>query len=262
MAPEVKIRNLDETTLDRLRARATEEGRSLESLLRSILADAAADEVTADDWKHCGFEQVDELVPGRLYEAWGDGVCYRIAITRPVVRGSSQRWNSSIDQLHSRNPFDPTEDANRIWIRPTGIPSRLLGETPEMALRDAMRWLSKWAGFDAMGRARKDAEAAERMEPVLRKIVDDVDEFFEEYAQSTWRDDTRASWSTGSLDFFLTRFNTDQVVLMTYLAGTTTHAFAPDYFLLVTDVAQRIVATMRLHMSGKGEPVQQVRARR
>lgn len=261
MGTEVKIRNLDEATLERLRVRAVDEGRSLESLLRSILTDAVVDEVTSEDWKAAGFEQVDEVAPGRLYEAWADGVCYRIAITRPILRGSSIAWNSSIDQLCAGDPFDSDEETRRVWFRPTGIPSRLLGDTPEMALRDAMRWLGNWAGFDAMGRARRDAESAEQMEPALRKIVDAIDVIFAHDAKATWRDETRASWSTDDLDFFVSR-SLDEVVLMTYLVGTPTHAFAPERFPLVSDVAERIAQAMRHRMEGKGEPVRRLHGKR
>lgn len=261
MAPEVKIRNLDVETLERLKARAALEARSVESLLRSIVTDAVGDPVTADEWATAGFEEVDEIVPGRLYEAWADRVCYRIAITRPIVRGSSQPWNSSIDQLHVRDPIGNEEDSQCVWVRPMGIPSRLLGDTPELALRDAMRWLGDWAGFDAFGRARRDAEAAERMEPVLRKIADEITEVFDEHAKSTWRDATRASWSINSLDFFISRSGPDEILLMTYLAGTTRHAFAPDRFLLVTDVAKRIVDAMHRHLDGDGKPVPIMRTR-
>jgi hypothetical protein len=146
----------------------------------------------------------------------GGDETYRIAITRTITSGSSVRWQSEIDQLYVRDYFGSEEDARQTWIRPTGIPSRLLGDTPEMALRDAMRWLSDWAGFDEKGRERRAEEDALRMEPRLKELVTWIDESVEPDVDASWRDERRARWSTDKYDFFVSRDSAEQAVLMTY----------------------------------------------
>jgi plasmid stability protein len=257
---ELKIRNLDDVTIRRLKTRADEAGISVEALLRALVTDALADDVTAADWADAGFDQVDEIVPGRLYEVWADAICYRIAITRPVVQSSKIRWGSSIDQLLSPD-FGSGRDAHHLWIRPFGIPQRLIGDTPELALRDAMHWLANWARVDEIGWAQRDAEGAERMEPGLRTIADQIDDLFGPNAIRTWRDERRARWSTEKYDFFVSRSG-GEVVLMTYPTGSQLLAYSPVSFLMVTDVARKIVEQMFLHLEGHGEPLPRQRKQR
>jgi hypothetical protein len=227
----------------------------MESLLRDIVADAVGSGgVSAADWKRAGFDEVDEMTPGREYDVWALGDHYRIRIGRGILGGSSVKWHSEFDK-------EETIDGKRVWTVPPGVPSRHFGSTPDEALRDAIRWLADWGGYDQKGRERRDAEAAERMDPALRQIADRVDQLFDGYANSTWRDDGRASWSTADLDFFISREETS-VALMTYRAGTIQHAFAPKRFEIVTDTARRIVETMHLHMAGEGDPVPSMRPSR
>lgn len=192
-----------------------------------------------------GFEEVHEIVPRRLYEAWADGVCYRIAVTRPIVTGSSVAWNSSIDMLDSPNPFAETQEQRRIWIRPFGIPSRLLGDTPDMALRDAMRWLGEWAGFDEMGRARRDAKAAEEMDPKLRAVVDAIDQVLSEQVGASWRDRDRARWTAANRDFFVSRLSSDEINLFTYVSGTSKIVGTPEPFELSLKGAKAVARRIR-----------------
>lgn len=254
MAPDVKIRNLDQPTYDLLKSRADAEGLSMESLLREIVAGAVGSGgVSSEDWKSSGFDEVDEVLPGRLYDVWALGDHYRIYIGRGILGGSSVKWHSEFDK-------EVVINGERVWTTPTGVPSRHFGDTPDEALRDAMRWLAEWGRFNQMGRAQRDAEAAERMEPALQQIADAVDELFGSHASETWRDETRASWSTADLDFFISRTG-DKIALMTYEAGTSRLAFAPQHFLFVTDAARKIVDTMYLHMAGEGEPVSRSRTK-
>jgi hypothetical protein len=240
--PDVKIRDLDPEVFRRLQERAYGNRRSMEAELRMIVAESVASHVTADDWEGSGFEEVDEIVPGRLYEAWADSVCYRIAVTRPIVTGSSVAWNSSIDMLHVSNPFGTEEEQRRIWVRPVGIPSRLLGDTPDMALRDAMRWLGNWAGFDAEGHARRDAVAAEEMDVKLRGVVDEIDQHLgSDVIEERWRDRDRARWSAADRDFFVSRVDADKFILFTYERGTSRIVGTPERFELSRKGA-RIVA--------------------
>jgi plasmid stability protein len=247
MPPEVKVRNIDESTLQRIKARAESEGRSAESFLRSIITEAVADAaMTTSDWIDAGFQQVDEIEPGRIYDAWGDHRHFRIFIGRGVVSSNTIRWHSRIDELVQMGE-------NRVWTSPVGIPDRHFGETAADALRDAVRWLASWGGFDAIGRTRRDAEAAKQMHPGLRRIADAIDNTFDE-AKASWRDETRASWTTEKLDFFISR-DGQSILLMTYHAGTPKLAFLQRRFQMVTDVAKQLVRVMREQMAGDGQRV-------
>jgi transcriptional regulator with XRE-family HTH domain len=183
--------------------------------------------VTADQWHKAGFDQVDEVVPGRVYEVYADGRFFRISITRAIQRGSTIEWNSSIDELISMPRPDPDarydNERIQVWSAPLGIPARLLGDSPTNALLDAMRWLSDWGGFDAMGHARRDAAASEEMEPTLRAIVDAIDESVSDLELGHWRDRDRAKWSTANYDTFVTRGG-GQLVMMTYFRDKMKHA--------------------------------------
>lgn len=194
---------------------------SLDDLARPIRGDAGAD---GETWKRAGFEQVDEIVPGRIYEAWADGRLFRIAITRAIGRGSTIHWNSSIDE--SVLIPDPVREHERlrVWSTPIDIPSRLLGDTPTAALLDAMRWLGDWGGFDAMGRARRDAEEAQEMSDALRSIVDAIDEAVADLSLETWRDRHRARWSNDEYDIYVSRTGANQFVMMTYGKDSPRHA--------------------------------------
>ncbi len=256
MSPDLRIRGVGDQTHARLVARATANGRSIEGELRVLLSDALDDGsgIGPADWKNAGFDQVDEVVPGRIYDAWALQEHYRIYISRAVLTGSTIRWNSEIDK-------EVLVGDEHVWTSPSGIPARLNGNTAEEALADAMRWLGEWDGFDKMGRERRDAEAAERMEPGLRQVADSVNELLGTKVKSSWRDERRARWSTDELDFYIARSD-DEIVLMTYNAGAAKHAFAPKRFLFVTDVARRIVETIYLHMAGEGDPVSRMGAKR
>ena len=195
---------------------------SLDDFAEAVRGDAG---VTADQWHKAGFEQVDELVPGRVFEVYADGRTFRISITRSIHRGSTVEWNSSIDECVTILHPDPGYKGERlhVWTSTVDIPARLLGDTPTNALLDAMRWLSDWAGFDAMGRARRDAIAATEMGPTLRGIVDAIDDQLSDVSLERWRDRDRARWSTTDYDVFVTRGG-GQLVLMTYLRDQPKHA--------------------------------------
>jgi hypothetical protein len=246
MAPDLRIRNVDTLTHERLVARARASGRSVEAEMRVLLADALGNSsaVAPADWERHGFEQVEEIVPGRVYDAWALGEHYRISISRAVLNGSMP-WSSEIDKVESIG-------SERVWTSPTGIPARHFGATAEVALRDAMRWLAEWGGFNKLGRARRDAAEAAEMDPGLRAIADAIDELFGSHAQETWRDRTRARWSTEKLDFFISRSGGD-VALMTYVAGSTLLAFTPAHFLMVTDAARKVVDEMHRQLDSMGE---------
>ncbi len=163
MAPDVKVRDLEPEIYERLRQRAKAHNRSLEAELRLILAEAAAvGGVSAEVWEAAGFDEVDEIVPGRLYEAWANHECYRIAVTRAIVTSSTIRWNSSIDHLFVKDHLGDEDAARAIWTRPFDIAARLLGDTPEMALGDAVRWLAEYAGVSPTARARRATHDDER----------------------------------------------------------------------------------------------------
>lgn len=250
---DVKIRDLDPTVYQRLQERARTNGRSMEAELRALVAESLSSDVTSDDWARSGFEEVDEIVPGRLYEAWADGVCYRIAVTRPIVTGSTIHWNSTIDMLYVADPFGDEEQRRRVWIRPTGIPSRLLGDTPDMALRDAMRWLGDWAGFDEMGRARKRAADAEDMDPELRHVVDTIDDALENDSsdgiEESWRDRDQACWTTSTRDFMVSRTNADEFTLFTYQRGSAKPVGTPERFHLSEQGARAAARRIREALS-------------
>jgi transcriptional regulator with XRE-family HTH domain len=195
---------------------------SLDELAGPLRADLGVD---AKDWKRAGFDQVDEIVPGRHYEVWGDHRQFRVLITRAIERGSSIRWNSSIDEAVSIP--DPTSEYGerlRVWTSPVDIPARLLGDTPAMALRDAMRWLADWGGFDEIGRARRDAAAAQNMQPELRAVVDAIDCELTDLELATWRDERRARWSNSTYDVYISRQGEKQFVMMTYFKDASKHA--------------------------------------
>jgi len=229
---DIKIRDLDDDVLEKIRERARENGRSMEMELRLIIADAVGTGVTSALWRSAGFDEVAEVHPGRAYEVWADSTCYRISITRKIVGGSSLEWNSSIDQIYVRDVFGNEADAQRIWIRPIGIPQRLLGSSAELALRDAIRWLSEWAGVDEAGRERRAAESASRMHPDLARVVSWVDGMIGEDAgvEERWKDEHRARWSISTRDFFVARFSDAELVLSVYPRGEITPSFRPETF--------------------------------
>jgi len=191
---------------------------TLDDLAGPLRADRGVD---AEDWLRFGFDEVYEIVPGRLYEVWGDFRRFRISITRAIERGSTIPWNSSIDEA-VRAPLG--DESVEVWISPAGIPARLRGETPTEALRDAMHWLADWGGFDEIGRARRDAAGAQEMEPDLREVVDTIDEAVSELNLSEWRDRDRARWSNSKYDVYVSRSDEREYVMMTYFSGEIQHA--------------------------------------
>ena len=141
MPPDVKIRDLDRDVYDRLTLRARSNHRSVEAELRLIVADAVRSSSGAGDWEAAGFDEVHEIVPGRVYEVWVNSECYRIFITRSIV-GSRPEWNSCIDHVLAKNPTASDENARRIWVQATDGPARHPAESAAFALRDAIMWLA------------------------------------------------------------------------------------------------------------------------
>lgn len=216
---------------------------SLDDLARPLREEPGVD---GDTWKRAGFEQVDEIVPGRVFEAWGDGRRFRISISRAIARGSTIRWNSSIDEaIGIPDPTSTRGEALRVWTSPVGIPARLRGDTPTEALLDAMRWLAEWGGFDSIGRERRDAAEALEMEPQLRAVADMVDEAIADLAISAWRDRHRVRWSTDEYDVYISRDGPKQFVMMTYFKGQMKHAKPVVRFALNRGGALEAAARIR-----------------
>lgn len=198
---------------------------ALHASLDEVAAAVRDSGVTPEQWRKSGFDQVDEIVPGRVYEVWADWRTFRISITRAIQRGSTIEWNSTIDELVTIPHPQPEYDGEtlNVWTSPVGIPDRHLGDTPTNALLDAMHWLSDWGGFDAVGRARRDAEAAKEMEPVLRAIVEAIDSELSDLTVERWRNRDRAKWSTIGYDVFVTR-SAQQLIMTTYVRDQMKHA--------------------------------------
>jgi len=144
MPRELKLRRIDDETYARLRRRAQANGRSIEGELRLILSEALTTDgaaVTPDEWKSNGFQEVHEIVPGRHYEVWAQDRRFRIMITKTIL-GPPIRWNSKIDEcLSVRRGNEPVY----VWASPFDIAARLLGDTPKIALIDAMNSLADFA---------------------------------------------------------------------------------------------------------------------
>ncbi len=107
-----------------------------------------------EDWESFGFEEVHEIVPGKIYEVWAASRNFRIWIRKRIYGGSTLPYDSTIDESID---FDR---GLKVWTNAIHVPNRLLGQTAESALRDAARWLATYAGVDPVSRSRTyDAES-------------------------------------------------------------------------------------------------------
>lgn len=136
----LKIRNVPDDIVERIRQNATENGRSLESELRAILAEACglhvSDYPSAEDWQRAGFDSVDELVSGRLYLIAFEEKLYRLGVYRRLEADSVNAWYCVADEAIDAAGHE------RVWTKLIGQPGDVLrSESPGAALREARNWL-------------------------------------------------------------------------------------------------------------------------
>jgi len=257
MAPDVKIRGLDEATYARLKARAQAEGSSMESLLREIVAEAVID-TSESDWVQIGFDEPDEIVPGRFYSVIAAGRHFRIMVTRALDERST-KWNSDIDELvEIEFVVDNSKQRVRVWTNPLGIADRHLGDTAEMALRDAMHWLADYAGIDLLARVRLRQILEEEADPSLSALYVALSKILAGEASLAWLNKHTFRISTVHFSFVLSRL-ADSVVITTFHANTNIAAENHEQHVrLVTDAAARVAAIIRKreYLHQREHPVQ------
>jgi hypothetical protein len=150
-------------------------------------------------WEDAGFHEVDEIVPGRLYEVRVPIRWFRIAVTRSIT-ASVTPWNSVIDELVDfHTDVEGRRERVGVWTNVLGSSDRHLGNDAESALREAMHWLSEYAGVDAESRARGLAEDEARRHPGLHLVAASLRQRFG--AVITWEDKDVARVPMGGLNF-------------------------------------------------------------
>jgi transcriptional regulator with XRE-family HTH domain len=182
----------------------------------------AAPVISAEMWSKAGYDEVSEIVPGRMYEVWALSRHFRISVTLGILRGSTIRWNSLIEEeVEIELPGQRLLD---VWSSPNNIPSSHRGDTPQQALLEAIRWLAEWGKFNALGRAQRDAEQAKEMDAKLRAVADKISSLMPDLLLEHWRDRTRARWSNDRLDIFISDASDSEYVMMTYFKDSPKHA--------------------------------------
>ncbi len=212
------MRNLDDTVAEALEAAAKNAGRSLESHVRELLKEASraglGDFPLASDWVRCGFDEVHELIPGRQYLAWAAMTPYRITISRSIT-GEEPEWNTEIEA--GLQILGPDGERLSVWSRATDVAQRLLGTSPGMALRDAMRWTAEYAGCDAVAQARASASRAQNLSPRFRPVVDHLDNLIK--GSKKFPRDNMVIWTTRHYDIYVNQVDDLRGALMVYRRG-------------------------------------------
>jgi hypothetical protein len=215
---EIRVRNLDDAIAEALEAAAKHAGRSLESHVREILKEASraglGDFPLASDWVRSGFDEVHELIPGRQYLAWAAMIPYRITISRSLT-GEEPEWNTVIEE--GVHVTDPDGERLSVWARATDVAQRLLGTSPGMALRDAIRWVSEYAGVDAVAQVRALATRTQNLSPRLRQIVDQLDGVIK--GTKTFPRENMVIWTTRNYEIYVNQVDDLRGALMVYRRG-------------------------------------------
>ncbi len=215
---EIRVRNLDGPVTEALEAAAKHAGRSLESHVREILKEASragfGDFPLASDWVRSGFDEVHELIPGRQYLAWAAMTPYRITISRSLT-GEEPEWNTLIEEA----VVIPDAEGERlsVWARATDVAQRLLGTSPGMALRDAMRWLAEYAGVEAVAYVRAAGTRDRNLSPRFREIVGRLDKVVK--GNKTFPRENMVIWTTKNYEIYVNQVDDLRGALMVYRRG-------------------------------------------
>jgi len=212
---EIRIRGVDDDIVEGLKKVAEDNGRSLESELRLRLYDVAraklADFPTSTDWRQAGFDELFELVPGRQYIAKAaSGQAFRVTLMESKL-GHPIRWQTEIEESLG--------DGSMYWRRATDVPQRLNGDTPVVAMRDCIRWLSEYAGVDAISRLRHEAEALQSFPKLYQQVVNDLAKALRDSTQEI-RERSVVNFRTTSYEIYLNLIN-NSIAVMVYRLGET-----------------------------------------
>jgi hypothetical protein len=211
---DVRIRNLDSEVATALEGLAEGEGRTVEAYLRELIKNGVRmrirDFPTASEWDRAGFGEVRELVPGRQYTAWAGQSEFRITLTR-VLMGEQPEWNTEIEEARE---LEVGGQQLSVWVRATDVATRLLGDSPPMALRDGMRWVADYAGVDAVSRARKGVR---EVSPGFGTMIDALDAYIA--GEKTYPRDKMVIYSTSQFDIYLNEVDDKRGALMVYRSG-------------------------------------------
>jgi hypothetical protein len=215
---EIRVRNLEDSIARELEAAAKNAGRSLESHVREMLKEASragiGDFPVASDWVRAGFDEVHELIPGRQFLAWAAMRPYRITIARSLT-GEAPEWNTLIEE--AVHVADPDGERRSVWARATDIATRLLGTSPSMALRDAMRWIAEYTGVEGVAMAREAASYAQRMSPGFREVVDRLDVAIR--GDKRFPRENMVIWTTSRYEVYVNQVDDRRGALMVYRRG-------------------------------------------
>jgi hypothetical protein len=139
---------------------------------------------------------------------------YRITITRSVT-GEDPEWNTLIEEAVQVPDRDGA--ALSVWARATDVAQRLLGTSPGMALRDAIRWVAEYAGVDTVSHAREAATRSERLSSNFRQIIDRLDTVIK--GSKTFPRENMVIWTTRNYEIYVNQVNDDRGALMVYRRG-------------------------------------------
>jgi plasmid stabilization system protein ParE/plasmid stability protein len=211
---DLRIRGLDEELVETFRHAAELNGRSLESELRYRLEElgrtSVADFPTATDWLREGFDEVLELAPRRQYIAIAREQQYRVTLTRSMTGGDPE-WNTDIEECVAL-------DGRSSWMRSADIATRSHGNTAAFALRDCIRALAKYAGNDAVSRARKIAEGFNRLPVAYKRIINGLDGVIVDGVREL-RDRSVVIWRTPQHEIYVNIVDEKRGALMVYPLG-------------------------------------------
>lgn len=215
---EIRVRNLDDAIAEALEAAAKHAGRSLESHVRELLKEASraglGDFPLPSDWIRCGFDEAHELIPGRQYFAWAATTPYRITISRSLT-GEEPEWNTLIEE--GVQVPDRDGEILSVWGRATDVAQRLLGTSPGMALRDAIRWTAEYAGVDAVAQARASATRVQNLSPRFRQVVDYLDGVIK--GSKRFPRENMVVWTTRNYEIYVNQVDDLRGALMVYRCG-------------------------------------------
>lgn len=236
---DLRVRNVDDEVGAALQRLAESEGRTVEAYVREVvLKDAVRMRVrgfpTAAEWERAGFDEVHELLPGRQYIACAGRREFRIALTRALT-GELPEWNTEIEEAEV---IDIDGRSIKVWTRATDVPARLLGDSPAMALRDAMRWVGDYAGTDTVSRARNGVRD---VSPRFGSIIDLLDAYID--GDKTYPRDKMVIYHMPHFEVYINEVDDKRGALMVYRRGedwSITNGQA-DYFTLNSAGVKTIV---------------------
>jgi len=210
---DVKVRNISDEALERLRRSADRNGRSLESEIRyrlEDLAEAGIDDFPMTlDWQHAGFDDVAEIIPGRQYMVYADLRPFKVTVFR-YLTDANPKWNTEIETSEEVG-------GQTCWVRVLNVADRHYGSTARMALRDCIRWLAQHAGVDAISRARESAEHFADLPSQFRTIIEQLDSIIDAGHEMGKRD--VAIWRTKHHEIYVNMVDGKRGALMVYPVG-------------------------------------------